>query len=175
MVVHRRAARDHPGGAHARHRQAAPRADQRSAARGVAGSAGRAPRRGAGRLRRARGARQPPAEDPAGEITRPWPVDGYGTSLDLAVTEGFASMTPGLGYGPRPAPGSGPGAPAPMTGLARRSAVSGGTEAGNAAGRRPRTYHGRAAGIPSGRTPRSRHQDQPSTIRMKNGSARARR
>ncbi len=35
------------------------------------------------------------AEDLAGEIARLWPVDGYGTSLDLAVMEGFASMDAG--------------------------------------------------------------------------------
>ena len=35
------------------------------------------------------------AEDCAGEIARLWPLDGYGTSLDLAVMEGSASMTPG--------------------------------------------------------------------------------
>jgi hypothetical protein len=35
------------------------------------------------------------AEDLAGEIARLWPIDGYGTSLDLAVMEGFASMDAG--------------------------------------------------------------------------------
>jgi hypothetical protein len=35
------------------------------------------------------------AEDLAGEIVRLWPVDGYGTSLDLTVMEGFASMDAG--------------------------------------------------------------------------------
>ena len=31
------------------------------------------------------------AEDLADQIARQWPVDGYGTALDLAVVEGFAS------------------------------------------------------------------------------------
>jgi hypothetical protein len=32
------------------------------------------------------------AEDLAEQIASQWPVDGYGTALDLAVVEGFASM-----------------------------------------------------------------------------------
>ena len=32
------------------------------------------------------------AEDLANEIARLWPVEGYGTALDLALVEGFASM-----------------------------------------------------------------------------------
>lgn len=34
----------------------------------------------------------PQAEDLAREITRLWPVEDYGTALDLAVLEGLASM-----------------------------------------------------------------------------------
>src|SRR5260370_7459178 len=56
MVVHRRAARDHPGGVIVSCSQ---------------------------------------AEDLVGEIARLWPVDGYGTTLDLALMEGFASMDAG--------------------------------------------------------------------------------
>jgi hypothetical protein len=32
------------------------------------------------------------AEDLADQIARQWPADGYGTALDLAVVEGFATM-----------------------------------------------------------------------------------
>ena len=81
----------------------------------------------------------------------------------------------GCASGRRPAPSSCLGTPARVTGRTRRSATSGGTEAGICSRTAAAAYHGRGcecrpAGLRGGR-----HEDQPWPIRTTNGSARARR
>jgi hypothetical protein len=67
-------------------------------------------------------------EDLAREIARLWPVEDYGTALDLAVVEGLAVPEAQRHQWKPSAPSSLTGVPGQMTGLTRLTAASGGTE-----------------------------------------------